>query len=50
MLTLHIPKAALPQPKRIEISAGQQRQQAAVGGGRQSDASQRQAEMAAQTR
>ena len=33
VLTLHIPKAALPQPKRIEISAGQQMQQAAVGSG-----------------
>ena len=33
VLTLHIPKAALPQPKRIEISAGQQRHQAAVGSG-----------------
>jgi HSP20 family protein len=33
VLTLHIPKAALPQPKRIEISAGQQKQQAAVASG-----------------
>jgi HSP20 family protein len=33
VLTLHIPKSALPQPKRIEIGAGQQRQQAAVGSG-----------------
>lgn len=33
VLTLHIPKAALPQPKRIEISGGQQKQQAAVGSG-----------------
>ena len=34
VLTLHIPKAALPQPKRIEIAAGsQQTQQAAVGSG-----------------
>jgi HSP20 family protein len=34
VLSLHIPKGALPQPKRIEISAvGQQKQQAAVGGG-----------------
>ena len=31
VLSLHIPKAALPQPKRIEISAGQQTHQAAVG-------------------
>jgi HSP20 family protein len=78
VLTLHIPKAALPQPKRIEISAGQERQQAAVGSGsssnqqttanqqsnggqsnqkaggqgsgRQSNASQRQPELAAQKR
>ncbi|HEY6090318.1 MAG TPA: Hsp20/alpha crystallin family protein [Gemmatimonadaceae bacterium] len=34
VLTLLIPKAALPQPKRIEISAtGQKRQQAAVESG-----------------
>lgn len=34
VLSLHIPKAALPQPKRIEIAAGsQQGQQAAVGSG-----------------
>lgn len=34
VLALHIPKAALPQPKRIEISAtGQQKQQGAVGTG-----------------
>ena len=34
VLSLHIPKAALPQPKRIEISAGQQTHQAAVGSGK----------------
>jgi HSP20 family protein len=34
VLTLHIPKAALPQPKRIQIAAGrQQPQQAVVGSG-----------------
>ena len=33
VLSLHIPKAALPQPKRIEISGGQQTHQAAVGSG-----------------
>jgi HSP20 family protein len=33
VLTLHIPKTALAQPKRIEIGAGQQKQQAAVGSG-----------------
>jgi HSP20 family protein len=38
VLSLHIPKAALPQPKRIEISAvGQQKQQAAVGTGSMSN-------------
>ena len=33
VLSLHIPRAALPQPKRIEISAGQQTHQAAVASG-----------------
>jgi hypothetical protein len=34
VLTVHIPKAALPQPKRIQIAAsGRQPQQAAVGSG-----------------
>jgi HSP20 family protein len=34
VLSLHIPKAALPQPKRIEIGGvREQRQQAAVGSG-----------------
>jgi HSP20 family protein len=33
VLTLHIPKAALPQPKRISIGAGQQARQATVGTG-----------------
>jgi HSP20 family protein len=33
VLSLHIPKAALPQPKRIQINAGQQTHQAAVGSG-----------------
>lgn len=34
VLSLHIPKAALPQPKRIQISgAPQQKKQAAVGSG-----------------
>jgi HSP20 family protein len=38
VLSIHIPKAALPQPKRIEISASSQvRQQAAVGSGNVSD-------------
>jgi len=32
-LTIHIPKAALPQPKRIQIEAGQSKQQASVGNG-----------------
>jgi HSP20 family protein len=34
VLSLHIPKAALPQPKRIEISAGRQTHHAAVGSGK----------------
>lgn len=33
VLSLSIPKAALPQPKRIEISGQQKKQQAAVGTG-----------------
>jgi HSP20 family protein len=33
VLTIHIPKAALPQPKRIQIEAGQPKQQASVGSG-----------------
>jgi HSP20 family protein len=37
VLTLHIPKAALPQPKRIEISATGQKQQGAVGSGKGSN-------------
>jgi HSP20 family protein len=37
VLTIHIPKAALPQPKRIRIAVmGQQRQQAQVGTGNSS--------------
>ena len=31
LLTIHIPKAALPQPKRIRIEAGEFKQQASVG-------------------
>lgn len=65
VLTLHIPKAALPQPKRIEIGAGRGKQQASVGSGstsnqvstgkssgKQGNASQREreADMAAQSR
>ena len=38
VLTIHIPKAALPQPKRIRIAAsGQEPQQAAIGGGNASN-------------
>jgi len=37
VLSLHIPRAALPQPKRIEISAGQQTHEAAVGSGSMSN-------------
>lgn len=37
VLTLHIPKAALPQPRRIEISAMGQMQRGAVGAGKGSN-------------
>jgi len=37
VLALSIPKAALPQPKRIQISGGQSTQQAAVGTGTNSN-------------
>ena len=33
ILAIRIPKAALPQPKRIQISAAQKKEQAAVGSG-----------------
>jgi len=36
VLSLHIPKAALPQPKRIQISASGQKEQGAVGTGKAS--------------
>jgi HSP20 family protein len=34
ILSVRIPKAALPQPKRIQISANQQKQQGSVGSGK----------------
>jgi HSP20 family protein len=34
ILSIHIPKAALPQPKRIQISGSQQKSQASVGSGK----------------
>lgn len=37
LLTIHIPKAALPQAKRIQIEAGQSKQQASVGNGTESN-------------
>jgi HSP20 family protein len=37
ILSLRIPKAALPQPRRISISSGQKPQQAAVGSGNKSE-------------
>jgi HSP20 family protein len=46
LLTIHIPKAALPQPKRIQIEAGQPKQPASVGSpsaGSQTSASNQQA-------
>ena len=33
ILTLHIPKAALPQPRRIQINGSQQKEQGFVGSG-----------------
>ena len=33
VLTVSIPKAALPQPKRIQITGGRQKEQATVGSG-----------------
>jgi HSP20 family protein len=33
ILEIHIPKTALPQPKKIQISGSQQKQQASVGSG-----------------
>ncbi len=40
ILSIHIPKTALPQPKKIQISGGQQKQQAAVGSGNMSNQNQ----------
>lgn len=40
ILSIRIPKAALPQPKKIRISGSQQKQQAAVGSGATSSATQ----------
>src|SRR3954471_10859008 len=37
ILSVHIPKAALPQPKRIQISGSQQKSQASVGSGKVSN-------------
>jgi HSP20 family protein len=37
ILSVHIPKAALPQPKRIQIGGSQQKSQAAVGSGKVSN-------------
>ena len=39
ILSIHIPKAALPQPKRIQISGSQSRSEASVGSGRVSNES-----------
>ena len=38
ILSIHIPKAALPQPKKIQIGGAQQKQQASVGSGSPSSA------------
>ena len=40
ILSVRIPKAALPQPKRIQISANDQKQQGAVGSGNVSSSNQ----------
>jgi HSP20 family protein len=42
ILSVRIPKAALPQPKRIQISANQQRQQGSVGNVNVSNSNQQQ--------
>lgn len=39
VLSLRIPKAALPQPRRIQINPGRKGQQAAVGNGNRNDVS-----------
>jgi len=44
VLSIRIPKAALPQPKRIQIGGNQQKQQAAVGTGNASASSQQTSE------
>ena len=40
ILSIHIPKAALPQPKKIQIGSSQQKQQASVGSGNVSSSAQ----------
>jgi HSP20 family protein len=40
VLSVHIPKAALPQPKKIQIGGSQQKQQASVGSGNVSSSAQ----------
>jgi HSP20 family protein len=40
ILSIQIPKAALPQPKKIQISGGQQKHQASVGSGNMSSQNQ----------
>jgi HSP20 family protein len=40
ILSIHIPKAALPQPKKIQIGNSQQKQQGSVGSGSVSNSSQ----------
>jgi HSP20 family protein len=40
ILSIRIPKTALPQPKKIQINASEQKQQAAVGSGDTSQSSQ----------
>lgn len=40
ILSIHIPKAALPQPKKIQIGTSQQKHQASVGSGNVSNSAQ----------
>ena len=42
ILSLRVPKAALPQPKRIQINAGQKKESATVGNGSQKQVSSQQ--------
>jgi hypothetical protein len=47
VLSIRIPKAALPQPRRIQVSGNQERKQASVGSGNVSTSSQQRQQSAA---